>query len=269
MIKGKIWGEKSEDEPHFYTWKGQIEISAPQEILNKIILPIMQFAASVGGVGRGWRRPLHIFEMETRNYTRLASRGTHLKLTTKSQKTGKMLLWGINPKHPELWQQTYQKWRNSVSTVLKEKWKNRVIPNANKNLTAEVFAPHTCAIYIVPYPQKEPIDVGYLDWKFSVPLRTRGEGMKLIYDSAYKRQKEVGGNAGKGDSHCSWVSIKRVKVPHPNPKVPTDCQEIVCLFLGGTDPNSESLRAKFLRDLHNTKLDDIKVATHLFGVKPK
>lgn len=267
MIKGKVWGEKSEDKPYFYTWEGQIKISAPQDILNKIILPIMQFAASVGGVGRGWRRPLHIFEMKTKYNTRLASRGTHLKLTTKSLKTGKMLLWGINPKNPQLWQQTYQRWCDAVSTVLEEKWENRVIPNANKNLAAEVFAPHTCAIYIVPYPKKEPIDVGYLDWKFLNPLRTRGEGMKLIYNPTYKRQKEVGGKAAGGDdSHCSWVSIKRVKVPHPNPKIDTDCQEIVCLFLGGTDLNSQDLRAKFLQDLHKTKLDDIEVAIHLFGV---
>lgn len=270
MIQEKPWGKKSQDRPDFYTWKGQIKISAPQDVLNKIILPITQFAASVGGVGRGWRRPLHIFMMKTRNNSRKASRGTHLKLTTKSQKTGKMLVWGINPRNPELWQQTYQRWQNAVSTVLEEKWKHRVIPNANRNLEAEVFAPHTCAIYIVPYPIEEPINMEDFNWEFTDPLDTRGAGMDLIYNPDYKRQIEVGGSAaGGGNSHCSWVSIKRVKVTHPDKNIDTDCQEIVCLFLGETNPNSQSLRAKFLRDLHNTELNNIKVATHLFGVRPK
>ena len=258
MIKSKTWAEKSENEPDFYTWKGNIEISAPKDILNKIILPIIKFAASVGGVGRGWRRPLHIFMMRN---DRRASRGTHLRLTTKSQTQDKMVLWAINPKKPELWQQIYQKWRNDV----KKEWSDKYITNANRSLQAEIFAPHTCAIYVVPYPEKEPIDIKNSNWEFTNPLDTRGEGMDLIYDPDYKRKRDVGGSAaGGGNSHCSWVSIKRVKASHPDENIDTDCQEIVCLFLGGTNSNSQGLRARFLRELAN-----IEGATHLFGVRPR
>lgn len=275
MIKGKIWGEKSEDEPHFYTWKGQIQISAPQDILNKIILPIIKFAVSIGGVGRGWRRPLHIFTM---NNGREAARGTHLTLThkIKDSKTNKLksCYYRISPKNPKLWRDTYQKWCDAVRTVKinEEEWNTRFVTHANRNLEAEVFSPYTCAIYAVPDPIKEPINADYLTWENSKPSKnrresTRGQGMILIYKEDYKRKIEVGGDATGGNSYCSWVSIKRINTPHPD--IVTDCQEIVCLFLGGTNPNSQGLRAKFLRDLHNTKLDDIKVAIHLFGVKPK
>ena len=261
MIKGKTWGERSQDRPYFYTWKGQIEISAPQDILNKIILPIVKFAVSVGGVGRGWRRPLHIFTMRNGN---TASRGTHLKLIhrirTRQTNELKTVLYGISPAKPELWQQTYQRWRSAVQ----EKWSDRFLTNANRQLTAEVFAPHTCAIYAVPYPVEEPINIEDSTWNFTEPLDTRGEGIDLIYQPDYKRQREVGGSAaGGGNSHCSWVSIKRAKVRHPDENIDSDCQEIVCLFLGGTNPNSQDLRANFLQDLSN-----IEGAISLFGVSP-
>jgi CRISPR-associated protein Cmr6 len=257
MIKGKTWGERSQTRPYFYTWKGQLEISAPKDILNKIILPIVKFAVSVGGVGRGWRRPLHIFTMRNGN---TASRGTHLKLTTKNEKTGKINLYGINPAQPEQWQKTYNSWRDAVQN----KWSNKFVANANRNLQAEVFASHTCAIYIVPYPQEEPIDIKKSNWKFTAPLDTRGEGMDLIYDPDYKGKQDVGGNAaGGGNSHCSWVSIKRVNTPPLDKNIDSDCQEIICLFLGGTNSNSRDLRARFLHDLK-----DIEGATRLFGVAP-
>lgn len=262
IIKGKTWGEESEKEPDFYTWKGQIEISAPQDILDYILLPIIRFAASVGGVGRGWRRPLHIFVMRN---GRATSRGTYLRLTyrvrDKNTNQLKNRLYCIpSITKPQQWQQIYQKWKDAII----EKWSDRYLANANRQTQAEVFAPHTCAVYAVPYPEQEPIDLQNYDWEFTKPLETRGEGMDLIYDPDYKRKREVGGSAaGRGNSHCSWVSIKRVKVPHPNIKN-SKCQEIVCLFLGGTNPSSQTaLRAKFLRDLHN-----IEGAIHLFGVSP-
>ncbi|MFM6272487.1 MAG: RAMP superfamily protein, partial [Dolichospermum sp.] len=89
MIQGKPWEERSENQPSFYLWKGKLQISAPKDILNKIILPIIRFAVMVGGVGRGWRRPLHIFCM---NNGRAASRGTQLILTHKlqDQNTGEL-----------------------------------------------------------------------------------------------------------------------------------------------------------------------------------
>lgn len=257
-----LWGEESEDEPYFYTWKGKIEISAPRYILNNIILPIVKFAASVGGVGRGWRRPLHIFTMDN---GRTASRGTHLKLThkIKSKQTNKLktVLYRISPTKPASWQQTYQRWLDTV----REKWPNRFAANDNRQRAAEVFSPHTCAIYAVPYPVEEPINIKDSTWEFTAPRDTRGKGIDLIYDSIYeshyKYNPNVGGRAARGDNpHCSWVSIKRVNVPHPGENIDSDCQEIVCLFLGGTNPNSQDLRAQFLRDLNR-----IPGRIHLFG----
>ncbi|MFM6277641.1 MAG: RAMP superfamily protein, partial [Dolichospermum sp.] len=37
MIQGKPWEERSENQPSFYLWKGKLQISAPKDILNKII----------------------------------------------------------------------------------------------------------------------------------------------------------------------------------------------------------------------------------------
>ncbi len=45
---------------------GSIELSAPEHILDEIILPIVKIAVRVGGVGRGWRRPLHIVKNRAR-----------------------------------------------------------------------------------------------------------------------------------------------------------------------------------------------------------
>ena len=257
MIKGRTWGEESDKRPTFYTWKGKLEISAPKEILTKIILPIVKFAVTVGGVGRGWRRPLHIFTM---NNGRAAARGTHLRLTYKNPQTDKNVLYGISPARPEQWKETYQKWLEAVQN----RWQNRINLNANRQLAAEVFSPHTCAVYVVPAPVEEPIDTRELTWAFTEPLDTRGDGMELIYQERspknYKRNPDMGGMAaGGGNSHCSWASIKRVNVR--NTEEDTDCQEVVCLFMGGQTPQSNHIRSRFLADL--SKMNG---SVHLFGV---
>ena len=254
MIQGRAWGEKSDKQPTFYTWKGKIEISAPKDILTKIILPVVKFAVSVGGIGRGWRRPLHIFTM---NNGRAAARGTHLILThkVKSQQTKqlKSVLCGVSPAKPEQWQKTYQRWLEEV----KNQWQSRINLDINKQLAAEVFSPHTCAIYVVPAPVEEPIDRQESTWAFTKAQDTRGDGMELIYQPKYKRKRDVGGSAaGGGNAHCSWVTIKRVNVP--NKEEETDCQEIICLFLG----QNNQLRKQFLKDL--AKLSG---AVYLFGVR--
>jgi CRISPR-associated protein Cmr6 len=76
--------------------------------------------------------------------------------------------------------------------------------------------------------------------------------MGLIYQRAYKRQPEVGGNAGAERAYCSWVSIKQTKQRD-------GYKEVVCLFTGGDN----ELRSQFLRDLAA-----ISGAIHLFGVQP-
>ncbi|PHM05637.1 hypothetical protein [Nostoc sp. 'Peltigera malacea cyanobiont' DB3992] len=76
----------------------------------------------------------------------------------------------------------------------------------------------------------------------------------------YKRNPDIGGNAGAGNAYCSWVSIKRVNIR--NIQEDTDCQEIVCLFMGGQTPNSHHVRSHFLRDLKK-----MSGAVHLFGVQ--
>jgi CRISPR-associated protein Cmr6 len=261
VTQSSTWGERSDNQPSFYLWKGKLQINAPKEILNKIILPIIKFAAMVGGVGRGWRRPLHIFHM---NNGRAAARGTHLTLTHKI-KNPNTQEWETKPYglplDTSLWNKTYQDWLTAVRT----RWSDRVTENNNHNIGAEVFSPSTCGVYAVPGPNIEPIDYQELCWKQTNNAQdTRGDGMYLIYQQQsphnYKRNPDIGGNAaGGGNSHCSWASIKRVKIP--NHQQGTKCQEIVCLFMGGERPNSNHIRARFLQDLKN-----IAGVTHLFGV---
>ncbi len=83
--------------------------------------------------------------------------------------------------------------------------------------------------------------------------------MNLIYKDKYKRKTDVGGSAGHGNAHCSWVSIRRVKAPHPT--IETNCQEIVCLFMGGKSSDHNHLRSQFLKDL-----SVIPDSTLLFGL---
>ena len=90
--------------------------------------------------------------------------------------------------------------------------------------------------------------------------------MYLIYQERsprnYKRNSDLGGNAaGGGNAHCSWVSIRRINIP--NRQENTECQEIVCLFMGGQIPTSNHVRPRFLRDLSS-----MNSAVHLFGVQP-
>lgn len=96
-------------------------------------------------------------------------------------------------------------------------------------------------------------------------IATRGEGMHLIYEQTpprnYKRNPDMGGNAIDKNPHCSWASIKRINIP--SPEIEVDCQEIVCLFMGGKLPHSNHIRAHFLQDLN-----DIEGKIHLFGVSP-
>ncbi|NJL65931.1 MAG: RAMP superfamily protein [Microcoleus sp. SM1_3_4] len=255
MIKGEIWGERSANQPYFYTWKGKLQVTAPKDILNKIILPIIRFAVMVGGLGRGWRRPLHIFVM---NNGRDAARGTYLTLThlVKNPDTNRLQnkAYGL-PLNESNWTKTYQDWLNAVQL----QWPNRFSPGQNPK--AEVFSPTSCAVYILPDPQEEPVDKECQEWSITKPLNTRGCGMNLIYQPKYKRKSDVGGDAGSGNAHCSWASIKRVNIP--NKIADCECQEVVCMFAGGIAPNSRHLRADFLRDLG--KITD---AVHLFGLEP-
>jgi CRISPR-associated protein Cmr6 len=265
MVKGKTWGKLSGNSPNFYCWKGKLQISAPKDILSKILLPIIRFAVMVGGVGRGWRRPLHIFNMkitdrntgETRE--KPSSRGTYLSLNhqVKNSETNEVhnKLYSL-PLNNSDWIDTYEKWQTAVQL----QWPNRF--NPGQNPTAEVFSPATCAVYIVPEPQEEPLDKENIEWSITQPTNTRGCGMNLIYQPKYKKKLDVGGDAaGGGNAHCSWVSIKRVNVPNKNAE--TKCQEVVCLFMGGQTPLSTHLRTDFLKDL--AKISD---AVHLFGVEP-
>lgn len=264
MTKGEIWGEKSNNQPYFYTWKGQLSLSAPSDILNQIILPIVRFAVTVGGVGRGWRRPLHIFENDD-NYS--AGRGTHLTLTHRVKKKDtndvKTITFALSL-NPTEWTKNYDNWR----TAVQNRWSSRVLSGYNNSI-AEVFSPESCAIYLVPKPVEEPLNFDKLKWNTDRPdakprpTDTRGEGVNLIYQPRYKRKIEVGGNAAAkgGNSNCSWVTIKRVNIH--NLKEDTDCQEIVCLFMGGQTPLSTHLRADFLKDLAK-----IYGAVHIFGVQP-
>jgi CRISPR-associated protein Cmr6 len=251
VTKGNSWGEESENKPDFYCWKGQVRISAPTEILNKVILPVVKFAASLGGVGRGWRRPLHIFTMNNGNK---AARGTylHLKHTVKNQETNaeETKNFALIPNRVEVWQNTYRVWLEFVQ----QKWPNRISLNSNQNLASEVFSPQTCVVYLVPGPVREPIDQQDMSWLISNPTDTRGDGMNLIYQNQYKRKIDVGGNAGNGGAYCSWVSIKRIKFP--NREQNTACSEVVCVFKGGNN----SLRNQFIQDVSS-----IAGAARVFG----
>lgn len=144
-------------------------------------------------------------------------------------------------------------------------WADRININTNQSLAAEIFSPHTCAVYAVPGPDANPVDEDDFDWLETNAEATRGEGMLLIYEQTpphnYKRNPDVGGNAANGNPHCSWVSIKRVNIP--NKQEETDCHEIVCLFMGGQSPQSNHIRSHFLQDL-----EEITGAVHLFGVHP-
>jgi CRISPR-associated protein Cmr6 len=256
----------------FYTWKGQLKLSAPEEILQKIILPVVQCAVTVGGLGRGWRRPLHIFVLTTPRGSWPAARGSHLALThrIKDQRSNSLKTVGFNVSlKPTDWDQVYQNWLEAAQ----DKWPERIQIGINDHLEAEVFSPRTVAIYALPGPKTDPLDKQKNTWAGTDPISTRGEGMNLIYQDQhprnYKRHPDLGGNAAQGEvGRCSWVSIRRLKIPHTLKQ--TDCQEIVCLFMGEQDSDPQhikfeqaNIRTRFLRDLHSTK-----GSTHLFGLQP-
>ena len=244
ILDGEHKYQKSETYPYFYKWKGRVILRGPKVLLNTVVLPVMRFAATLGGLGRGWRRPLHYY--------------AHPQITRGSQ----LNLWQVIPNssplpwliqlQPEDWPMLYDRWLTAVQTV----WPQRVRSGASA-IRAEVFSPTTCAVYAVPGPAQAPIDFLRLEWLEETAVYTRGEGLDLIYQPKYKRKRAVGGDAASGanSSHCSWVSIQQVQQKHPTEK--TDFQEIVCLFMG----TKNELRQSFLKDLHN-----ISGSIHLFGM---
>ena len=255
VLPGQVWGKKSEKEPLFYSWSGNLILTSPQTasepLLNEVILPILRMAVMLGGAGRGWRRPLHIFEMTDRRGNRWDSpRGCHVVFTHRvkppnQEATNKLFGLGVKP---EDWQTTYTKWCEKVESLYRDRF---LAAGSGEN--AESISPTTCSIYVVPGPEKEPIDRADHSWAVTDRFATRGEGMDLIYKPKYKRKSAVGGDAANGNAHCSWVSIKRISKP-------ADCQEVVCLFMGQDD----RLRLDFLSDL--AKIDG---AIHLFGRQPE
>lgn len=258
LIKGETWGEPSKEEPSYYTWKGQLCIEAPGRILDKIILPIIVIAASVGGVGRGWRRPLHLFMMEKRGELSPASRGCQLSL--KIEDKDRLRNFRI-PFKSGVWNQHYDTWHREV----REQWSQRVSSHY-QNPQAEVFSPVSCSVYILPGPREDPIERDMSGWVDPKDVRaTRGKAMELIYRKEdlrnYKGNPDLGGQAGAGDSaHCSWASIKRVNIKDAGTN--TECQEIVCLFMGGKQSGEDHVRSKFLQDL-----SQIQYGSHLFGLR--
>lgn len=233
--------DPSRNTPKFYRWMGSFEISAPTHILNEIILPAIKIAVRVGGIGRGWRRPLHRFILEAKNSD--TARGCHLELTrsraevvtnstpTKLDKAGSDLNLIYDVFRAAVINNWHDRYREHPSTI-----------------DAEVFSPTTCSVYLVPEPYQNPIDPKTLTWTQGKTTATRGRGMELIYQPKYKRKEEVGGDKSK----CSWVSIRRVN----GAKTEDLCQEVVCIFMG----SQNILRSDFLADLAK-----IPGATRLFG----
>jgi CRISPR-associated protein Cmr6 len=271
--------------PEFYIWQGQLSLAGPEDILQEIVLPIVRFAISVGGVGRGWRRPLHIFQMKVRDRRTgeerffPAARGTHLIMTRHDPAKSKTFQYQLSP-DPKHWSQLYDRW----SAAVQKQWSSYCEPDIEAHLKkyplrAEIFSPKTCAVYVVPGTTENPLDTRNKNWTLDEgqPLPstdTHGDGLYLVYrdtkERRYKRNPELGGNAAQGGnqrSHCSWVSIHRID--KPNQIVDTDCQEVVCLFMGEWSKNTSSyhpVRMKFLRDLECLTGDG--GATQLFGISP-
>jgi len=268
--------------PEFYIWQGQLSLAAPDGILQEIVLPIVRFAISVGGVGRGWRRPLHLFQMKIRDRRTgeekffPAARGTHLIMTRYNPIKNKTFQYHIPP-DPEHWSQLYNQWSTAVYKQWSSYCEKDIEAHLKQNpLRAEIFSPKTCAVYVVPGTLENPLDIPNKDWTLdrNQPLPstdTHGDGLYLVYrdtqDRRYKRNPELGGNAAQGGnqrSHCSWVSIRRIDTP--NQIVDTACQEVVCLFMGDWNQNSNSyhpVRVKFLQDLDSLTGDS--GAERLFG----
>jgi CRISPR-associated protein Cmr6 len=236
----------SQGRPIVYRWTGSLELSAPDYILNDIILPIIKIAVRVGGVGKGWRRPLHIVNGW--------SRGCHVELTRSPTD----VVTNSTPSKLDLagndLNLIYDVWKDAAI----ENWHDRYQENL-PSIEAEVFSPASCAVYKVSGTAQNPIDIKTLAWVDKEPKGTRGKGMELIYEDRYKRKPDVGGNIKDRDhskSNCSWASIKRINGSTSNPQ----CQEIVCIFMGD---GKSSLRSQFLADLAK-----IPGAIHLFGKKP-
>ncbi|WP_457394593.1 hypothetical protein [Thermostichus sp. MS-CIW-28] len=256
MIQGDIWARKSKNSPTFYSWQGELRIEAPKEILMGILLPIVRVAVMTGGVGRGWRRPLHIFMMERRDNSP-AARGSHLTLDIKIK--GEYRVFGIRLE-PEKWRQVYEEWYQKVGQI----WPERLL-SGDQNPNYEAFSPSSCAVFAVPGPDQDPIDALGSNWVDPIDVEgTRGNGMGLVYQQNrhqnYKRNPDLGGDAARGSAHCSWVTIRRHKIKHK--QVGTQCQEVVCLFMGGVQAGCQHVRSQFLNDLSR-----IKGSLHLFGLK--
>lgn len=254
MQRDKIWGEKSGNSPYFYQWQGRLELTAPAEILQHIILPIVRFAVSVGGVGRGWRRPLHIFMLQRPKSTPVpTARGCYLTLKQKVRSDVQTVEL---PLRSDSWERVYTQWYDHTKTI----WPERVLTNF-QNPKAEAFSPLSCAVYAVAGLGEESIDLKNRKWTNTDPPSTRGEGIDTIYESSYKRNQEVGGNAGKEGAYCSYVSIRRCKLTSSR----NDNREVVCLFLAAVQPEENNhLRIQFLKDIAHKQN-----AIHLFGVSPK
>ncbi|WP_244353021.1 hypothetical protein [Thermostichus vulcanus] len=227
-----------------------------------ILLPIIRVAVMTGGVGRGWRRPLHLFMMERRGGDPIpASRGSHLTLDIKIK--GEFKKVGISL-DPAKWDELYQGWYQKVEQL----WPERLL-TGSQNPNYEAFSPSSCAVFAVPGPDQDPIESSddSSDSKWVDPndvASTRGDGMELVYRSDqtrnYKRNPDLGGNAAQGNAHCSWVSIRRHKIRHK--QADTQCQEVVCLFMGGVQASSQHVRSQFLDDLSS-----LEGSLHLFGLK--
>jgi CRISPR-associated protein Cmr6 len=232
----------------FCKWTGSFEISAPTDILDELILPVIKIAVRVGGMGRGWRRPLHRFILKTTYGNNESARGCHLELTRSPTDVI------TNSTHSKLdlagndLNLIYDVWKDAVIKNLHDRYQENILI-----LDAEVFSPASCAVYLVPGTAQNPIDPSpdNLKWLPGETTDTRGKGMALIYQLKYKRKEDVGGDRSK----CSWVSIKRINGSKSNPQ----CQEIVCIFMGGENKR----RKEFLADLAN-----IPGAIHLFGRQP-
>lgn len=192
--------------------------ASKSEKIRKFAGYLLLLASSLGGLGRGSRRPLHFLEA---NGTKML-RGCHWEVDSRSLSLEYPLICGV-----ENWRKFFTLIKDSLTIVVKE-IKSEIIKNAKLNnqltpnfaIESRDYAPHlngkrrqdvldrNVAIYLIPCPDliKPQVDI---DWETEgIGEQIRGKGLVKLYSKDKFKGGALGVDVGGKFKTPSYVWIK-------------------------------------------------------------
>lgn len=235
-------------------FRGSIYLQSQSKKVRKFAGYLLLLASSIGGVGHGSRRPLHVLVPNANNsLTQKTLRGCHWEVYSNNLSLEYPLVCKVDN-----WQKFFKLLRNSLSDVVKEvkseikKYtKNNNKPSPNFDIGVRKYSPykekrrqdvldHNFAMYLIPCPNLTKFH-SKIDWEVEgVSKQLRGKGLVELYNKDEFKGGILGVSVGGKLGIPSYVWIKSMFPDEEG----EDSFQIVTIF--GVDDEKRKEFAEYL-----------------------